>query len=154
MKRKWTMIVGGWTLVTGLLGGCVAQPSVSLEMEDSAVEVRSYQSRTYEGVAVATVMHAMISTLQDLGFVIRMGDARLGLVSASRFERGGMGVANGGLLVTATVRETSSETVEVRVNARLGMVPVEDPEPYRDFFAAGSQAVFLEHRAVPAKVGG
>ena len=154
MKRKLTMIVGGWTLVTGLLGGCVAQPSVSLEMEDSAVEVRSYQSRTYEGVAVATVMHAMISTLQDLGFVIRMGDARLGLVSASRFERGGMGVANGELLVTATVRETSSETVEVRVNARLGMVPVEDPEPYRDFFAAVSQAVFLEHRAVPAKVGG
>jgi hypothetical protein len=146
--------MGGWALLAGVLGGCVAQPSVSLEMEDSAVQVRSYQSRTFEGVAVATVMHAMISTLQDLGFVIKMGDARLGLVSASRFERGGMGVANGELLITATVRETSPENVEVRVNARLGMDPVEDPEPYREFFAAVSQAVFLEHRAVPAKVGG
>jgi hypothetical protein len=146
--------MGGWALLAALLGGCVAQPSVSLEMEDSAVEVRSYQSRTFEGVAVDKVMHAMISTLQDLGFVIKMGDARLGLVSASRFERGGIGVANGLLLITATVRETSPENVQVRVNARLGMAPVEDPEPYRDFFAAVSQAVFLEHRAVPAKVGG
>ena len=154
MNTKLTMIMGGWALLAGVLGGCVAQPSVSLEMEDSAVQVRSYQSRTFEGVAVATVMHAMISTLQDLGFVIKMGDARLGLVSASRFERGGMGAANGELLITATVRETSPENVEVRVNARLGMNPVEDPEPYRDFFAAVSQAVFLEDRAVPAKVGG
>jgi hypothetical protein len=147
-------MAGGWVVVALSLGGCVAQPSVSLQMQDSAVEVRSYQSRTYEGVAVTTVMHAMVSTLQDLGFVIRMGDARLGLVSASRFEKGGLGAANGELLITATVRETSPENVEVRVNARLGMLPVQDPEPYRDFFAAVSQAVFLEHRAVPAKAGG
>ena len=157
MNTKLTMM-GGRALIAGLLsvllGGCVAQPSVSLEMEDSAVEVRSYQSRTFEGVAVTTVMHAMVSTLQDLGFVIKMGDARLGLVSASRFEHGGFGAANGELLITATVRETSPEDVEVRVNARLGMLPVEDPEPYRDFFAAVSQALFLEHRAVPAKAGG
>ena len=154
MNTKLTVVAGGWVLVALLLGGCVAQPSVSLEMEDSAVEVRSYQSRTYEGVAVTTVMHALVSTLQDLGFVIKMGDARLGLVSASRFEQGGFGAANGELLITATVRETSPEDVEVRVNARLGMLPVEDPEPYRDFFAAVSQALFLEHRAVPAKAGG
>jgi hypothetical protein len=154
VNTKLNIVAGGWVLVAVLLGGCVAQPSVSLEMEDSAVEVRGYQSRTYEGVALTTVMHAMVSTLQDLGFVIKMGDARLGLVSASRFERGGLGVAGGELLLTATVRETSPENVEVRVNARLGMQPIEDPEPYRDFFAAVSQAVFLEHRAVPAKVGG
>ena len=158
MSTKLTMIVGGWALPAGLLsvllGGCVAQPSVSLEMEDSAVEVRSYQSRTFEGVAVTTVMHAMVSTLQDLGFVIKMGDARLGLVSASRIEKGAIGVPSGELLITATVRETSPENVQVRVNARLGMNPLEDPEPYRDFFAAVSQAVFLEHRAVPAKGGG
>lgn len=154
MTTKLTLMDSGWVLVAVLLGGCVAQPSVSLEMEDSAVQVRSYQSRTYEGVAVTTVMHAMVSTLQDLGFVIRMGDARLGLVSASRFEKGRLGAAHGELLVTATVREISPEHVEVRVNARLGMQPVEDPEPYRDFFAAVSQALFLEHGAVPAKAGG
>jgi len=65
-----------------------------------------------------------------------------------------MGVPSGELLITATVRETSPESVQVRVNARPGMNPLEDPEPYRDFLAAVSQGVFLEHRAVPAKGGG
>ena len=129
------------------LGGCVAPPSVSLEMEESAVEVRSYQSRDFEGVPLATVMQALMGTLQDLGFVIRNGDGRLGLVSATRYE----GVQE--LIVTATARQDANGVVNVRVNARLGVQPVVDPEPYRDFFAAVTQAVFLEHGSVPAKTG-
>lgn len=134
-------------LLCGALAGCVAEPSVSLEMEESAVEVRSYQSRNFEGADRAAVLQALMSTLQDLGFVIRTGDARLGLVSASRFQ----GIQE--LLVTATVREAADGTVNVRVNARLGVQPVVNPEPYRDFFAAVTKALFLERGEVPPKAG-
>ena len=140
-------------VAVALLVGCVAEPSVSLEMEESAVEVRSYQSRDFEGVDVVTVMQALVGTLQDLGFVIKMGDARLGLVSASRFEAGGAGALSGELLLTATVRDAGQGVINVRVNARLGIRPIVDPEPYRDFFAAVTQAVFLEQGEVPAKSG-
>ena len=125
--------------------GCVSEPSVSLQMDQSAVETRSYQSRTYDQVDVTLAMQAVMETLQDLGFVIRSGDARLGLVTASRQE----GFVE--LNVTATVRERPNESVEVRLNANLGMQQLDDPEPYRDFFAALTQSLFLSTNPVPAK---
>lgn len=131
-------------LLTALYG-CISEPSVSLQMDQSAVETRSYQSRTFDDVDKVLAMQAVMETLQDLGFVIRSGDARLGLVTASRHE----GIAE--LSVTATVRERTATSVEIRINANLGMQQLDDPEPYRDFFAALTQSLFLSTNPAPAK---
>ncbi len=133
------------SMLLASIAGCVSEPSVSLQMDQSAVETRSYQSRTFDDVDKTVALQAVMQTLQDLGFVIKSGDARLGLVTASRYD----GVIE--LAVTATVRENSSTSVEVRLNANFGLQRVDDPEPYRDFFAALTQSLFLSTNPAPAK---
>jgi hypothetical protein len=82
------------------------------------------------------MLRLVIATLQDLSFVIDKADATLGGVSATKLD-------GYQLRMTVTVRRKSETQLLVRANAQFNITPVEDPEPYQQFFAALQKSVFL-----------
>src|SRR5262245_19779080 len=67
----------------------------------SVVQLRSYQTRTFDTTDKLQTLRTVIATLQDLGFVIDKADATLGSITATKL--------NGyRLRMTVTVRERGS----------------------------------------------
>ncbi len=81
-------------------------------------------------------MRSVISTLQDLGFVIDSADVTLGTVTATRLDKYTM-------RMTVTVREKGTKQIAVRANARIGEENVTNPATYQDFFSDLDKAMFL-----------
>jgi hypothetical protein len=102
----------------------------------SQVEVRSYQTRTYDTDNKIRVLRAVMATLQDLGFVIDKADDRIGIVSATKLQ----GYA---LSMSISVRPNGQQ-MTVRANAQYNLTAVEDPGPYQDFFASLDKGLFLD----------
>jgi len=103
----------------------------------SQVEIRSYQTRTYDTDDKIKVLRAVMSTLQDLGFVIDKADDVIGIVSATKLQ----GYA---LSMSIFVRPNGQQMV-VRVNAQFNLKAVEEPGPYQDFFASLDKGMFLDY---------
>ena len=78
----------------------------------------------------------MISTLQDLSFVVDKADLELGTVSATK-------LSGYQLRMTVTVRPRGTNQMLVRANAQYMDKAVEDPKPYQDFFTALEKSMFL-----------
>jgi hypothetical protein len=102
----------------------------------SQVEVRSYQTRTYDTDNKIRVLRAVMATLQDLGFVIDKADDMIGIVSATKLQ----GYA---LSMSISVRPKGQQMV-VRANAQYNLTAVEDPGPYQDFFTSLDKGLFLD----------
>jgi hypothetical protein len=130
-----------------LLAGCYTNPAVAVFDTGSQLQVRSYQTRAFETADREKTLRAIIATMQDLGFVIDKADATLGSVSGTK-------LASYELRMTATVRPRGTTQLLVRVSAQgkpkptAAAKPIEDPAPYRDFFAALSKSLFLEAQQV------
>jgi hypothetical protein len=107
-----------------------------LASSQSAVQLRSYQSRAFDTTDRAKTLRTVIATLQDLGFVIDKADATLGTVSATKLDRYA-------LRMTVTVRERGTTQTLIRANAQYNVTAVEDPKPYQQFFEALQKAMFL-----------
>ncbi|MBM3642796.1 MAG: hypothetical protein FJX02_00425 [Alphaproteobacteria bacterium] len=107
-----------------------------LATTQSAVQLRSYQTRAFDTVDRQKTLRTVIATLQDLGFVIDKADATLGTVSATKLDRYA-------LRMTVTVRERGTTQTLVRANAQFNITAVEDPKPYQQFFEALQKAMFL-----------
>ena len=60
--------------------GCVPPP----KPEQTQLEVREYQTRTFETGDTALVMKAMLNALQDDGYVVKNAVVDLGLITAER----------------------------------------------------------------------
>jgi len=99
--------------------------------------VRSYQTRTYDTNDKIRVLRAVMSTLQDLRFVIDKADDTVGVVSATKLD----GYA---LSISVSVRP-SGEQMIVRANAQYNLKAIEDPGPYQDFFSALDKGLFLDN---------
>ena len=127
------------TSVVALLfiAGCVTSKEQILKADQSQVQLRSIQTRAFDTNDKEKMMRTIISTLQDLNFVIDRADLELGSVTASKFT------ANTLLKMTVTVRPRSESQLLVRANAQYGIKAIEDPEPYQDFFNSLEKAIFL-----------
>lgn len=124
------------------LTGCASLKDRVLDTGDqSQVEKRSYQSRAFDTNDKQKVLRAVISTLQDLGFVIDKADATLGTVSGTKLD-------NYSLKMTVSVRPKGKDQMLVRANAQFNITPVEDPKPYQDFFNSLSKSLFLQAQNV------
>ena len=124
-----------------LMAACATTNERILDMGDQTqLQKRAYQSRIFDTNDSDKVLRAVISTLQDLGFVIDRADYTLGVVSATKLN-----VYQ--LKMTVSTRPRGNERTLVRANAQFNVRPVEDPKPYQDFFASLEKSLFLTAHA-------
>ena len=120
-----------------VLSGCATTAGKAFETNESQVKLRSIQTRAFDTTDKQKMMQTVISTMQDLEFVIDKADLILGSVSGSKF----LGYAV--IKMTVTVRPRGENQLLVRANAQYGIKSVEDPETYQDFFTALEKSIFL-----------
>lgn len=116
--------------------GCATTQARLLDSDESQVKLRSFQSRAFDTTDKATTLRTVISTLQDLGFVVDQADLTLGTVTGTK-------LAGYQLRMTVSVRPRGETQLLVRANAQYNIQPVTEPEPYQMFFAALEKAMFL-----------
>lgn len=140
MKNKCSIIV---VLVVSIfiLASCAPSNKQVLATSESQVKLRSIQTRAFDTGDKNKMLRTVIATLQDLGFIIDKADVNLGTVSATKLNRYD-------LRVTVMVKERGETQLLVRANAQYNIHPVEDPEPYQQFFDSLSKAVFLTAQQV------
>jgi len=125
-----------------LFSGCASTAGKAFETNESQVKLRSIQTRAFDTTDKKKMMQTVISTMQDLDFVIEKADLMLGSVTGSKF----LGYAV--VTMTVIVRPRGEKQLLVRVNAQYGVNSVEDPATYQDFFTALEKAIFLTAQQV------
>ena len=128
-------------ICASILGGCATTNQHVLDTGDETqLQKRSYQSRVFETADKEKDLRAVISTLQDLGFVIDRADLVLGSVSGTKLE-------GSQIKITVSVRPKGNDRMTVRANAQFNVTPVEDPKQYQDFFSSLEKSLFLSANA-------
>lgn len=112
-----------------------------LETSESQVQMRQIQSRAFNTTNETKTLRTVIATLQDLGFVIDKADKDLGTVSGTKLD-------GYSLRMTVSVKSRGSKQTVVRANATYNVTPVEDPQPYQQFFTALEKSMFLTAHSV------
>jgi len=116
--------------------GCATTQERLFDSDSSQVQLRSIQTRAFDTGDKEKTLRTVISTLQDLGFVIDKADATLGTVSATKLN-------NYAVRITVTVRPRGETQHLVRANAQYNIQPITEPESYQQFFVALEKAMFL-----------
>ncbi len=124
-----------FSVVSLALGACAPQNAMITD-GGSQVQIRQIQTREYDTLDKRDTLRSIISTLQDLGFVIDKADNELATISATKLQ-------NYQIRMTITVRERDGERLAVRASARFNEQPIEDALAYQDFFAVLDKAMFL-----------
>jgi hypothetical protein len=124
---------------TALLAGCNAtmKERVLDSSDQSQLQKRSYQTRLFDTADKEKVMRGVISTLQDLSFVVERADMMLGTVSGTKYQQ------QLAIRMTVSVRPKGTTQMVVRANGQLNIQPIEDPKAYQDFFASLEKSLFL-----------
>ncbi|MFA5039100.1 MAG: hypothetical protein WC732_05405 [Candidatus Omnitrophota bacterium] len=125
-----------------LISGCATTSQRIMASEKSQVQLRSMQTRAFDTVDKKMMLQTIISTMQDLDFVIDKADFTLGTVTGSKF----LGYAV--VTMTVTVRTRGEKQLLVRANAQHGIKSVEDAATYQDFFTTLEKALFLTAQQV------
>lgn len=120
-----------------VLSGCATTAGRAFETSESQVKLRSIQTRAFDTTDKKKMMQTVISTMQDLDFVIDKADLMLGSVTGSKF------IGYAVVTMTVIVRPRGEKQLLVRANAQHGIKSVEDPGTYQDFFTALGKAMFL-----------
>lgn len=126
-----------------LITSCATTHDSRILGTDNQVESRSMQTRSFDTSDRTIVIRNVISTLQDLSFVIDKADTDLGTVSATRLYKGN----KVRMTVTARPSSTKKSTI-VRASAQYNLKPIENPKIYQDFFSSLSKSLFLSANAV------
>ncbi len=124
-----------------IVSGCRTTANKVFDMKESQVELRSIQTRAFDTNDKKKLLQAVISTMQDLEFVIDDADLTLGSVTGSKFARGT-------IVMTVTVRLREEKQLLVRASARRGLKPITDAVTYQDFFTALEKSLFLTAQQV------
>lgn len=129
-------------LLCPVMCGCASSKQQLLVADDSQVKLRSIQTRAFDTTDKEKTLRTIISTLQDLDFVIEKADAELGTITAAKFHKGVV------TRITVTVRPRGEKQLLIRANVQYGLNAVETPEPYQDFFTSLEKAMFLTAQQV------
>jgi hypothetical protein len=135
MSRR-VFIVLGLVVLAWATQGCTTSRSQVLQADESAVKLRSIQTRVFDTTDKPKMLRTVMATLQDLGFVVDAADDTIGSVTATKLDRYA-------LKMTVMVRPRNERQLLVRANAQYNLNAVANPEPYQNFFAALEKAIFL-----------
>jgi hypothetical protein len=100
------------------------------------------QTRAFDTTDKKKMTQTVISTMQDLDFVIDKADFMLGSVTGSKF------LGQAAVTMTVIIRSRGEKQLLVRANAQYGIKSVEDPATYQDFFVSLEKAIFLTAQQV------
>ncbi len=140
LKRLSSVFIAILLIVS--ISGCATTASKAFESSESQVKLRSIQTRAFDTTDKKKMMQTVISTMQDLDFVIDKADLTLGSVTGTKF----IGYAT--IVMTVTVRPRGEKQLLVRANAQYGIQSVEDPATYQDFFTSLEKSLFLTAQQV------
>ena len=121
-------------LFAGTLCGCVSVNQRALDSGTSQLATRNYQTKSFDTSDSDNVIRNIVSTMQDLGFIIDKADKDLGTVSGFSF--------NSKTNMTVTVRQKGKQCL-VRANAEYNNKAITEPVAYQNFFNALAQSLFL-----------
>jgi hypothetical protein len=124
------------------LFGCATTSQQIMSTDKSQVQLRSMQTRAFDTTDKKKMMQTIVSTMQDLDFVIDKADFIIGSITATKF----LGYTS--VVMTVTVRPRGEKQLLVRSNAQYGIKSVEDAATYQDFFTALEKALFLTAQQV------
>ena len=127
------------------LSGCGTSKNHLLKIDESQVQLRSIQTRAFDTTEKDKMLRTVISTLQDLGYIVNEANEVIGTVSArtTHIKYKFLEKKNYALLITVTVRPRGETQLLVRANAEYGKRPVEDPLVYQNFFTVLEKSIFL-----------
>lgn len=137
---KWCLI--GIFICCIIATSCATTTTQAFETDASQVQLRSIQTRAFDSTDKSMMMQAVISTMQDLDFVLDKADYDIGTVTGSKF------LSNRLVKMTVTIRARGETQLLVRANAQCGTHSIEDPEEYQNFFTLLSKSLFLTAHAV------
>jgi hypothetical protein len=135
-------------MLATLLMSCATQlpvREVIFEDQMTMLQTRSIQSRTFELTDRIKAMRAVISTLQDLDFVIDNADSHVGIITATKMK-------SFHLHTTVKVNDTDSGRIIVRLQMSAGyplgrhgyVNPITLAEGvYQEFFTSLEKNFFL-----------
>ncbi len=121
-------------LFSAFIAGCPSQ-NARITQGGDQLKLRNMQTRAFDTADKNMVVRNVVSTLQDLSFVIDKADSDLGTVSATR-------LSGYQIRMTVTVRPSDNRLL-VRANAQYNLKAIEDPVLYQDFFSALQKSMFL-----------
>lgn len=113
--------------------GCTSSKEHLLRMDESQVKLRKMQTRAFDTVDKVSMLRTVISTLQDLGYIVNEANEVIGSITAYR----------SGVVITVTVRPRGETQLLVRANAQFGLNAVEKPLVYQNFFNVLGKSIFL-----------
>jgi hypothetical protein len=123
--------------VGAVLAGCASTSNKAFRTEESQVELRNMQTRAFDTTDRKMMMQTIVSTMQDLDFVIDKADATLGTITGTKFSKSAY------ITMSVTVRPRGETQLMVRANAQYGTAVVKDAETYQDFFNSLGKSLFL-----------
>lgn len=121
-----------------LLSGCQWDSRTQvLGSINSQAAQRSISTRSFDTGDRNKVFQAVVSSLQDLGFVVDRADDVLGTISATRY-------GDGLVRFTVTIRPGAPNKTIVRASGQINETELSDPAPFQRFYNALSQSLFLQ----------
>jgi hypothetical protein len=162
MKKFWILPI----IVSMLAFGCATR---GVTPQKTQLQIREFQTRTYETNDTKMVMKAMLNVLQDDGFIVKNAVLDLGLLSAEKsvdienkreaflaaFFAGANAVWKKASIIecTANVSEYGKQT-RVRINFQLKVLnnkggimkigQIEDEKYYQAFFSKVDKGIFIQ----------
>ncbi len=158
--------------LTLVLSGCVTPP----RQEKTQLQIREFQTRSYDTTDFKMVMKAVMAALQDQDFILKQAELELGFITAQKeldVENAGevfwsiLGAAFGGgkaIYRKNSITEASAnisehgDQIRVRVNFQIKLIDnvgrvikieqVEDQAFYQEFFSKVDKSIFLGKEGV------
>ena len=143
MKISGILMVVIATLIA--FSGCTSSKEQLMKMDESQVKLRSMQTRAFDSTEKDKMLRTVISTLQDLGYIVNEANEVIGTVSArtTHIKYKFLDKKKYPLLITVTVRPRGETQLLVRANAQYNQKAVENPLVYQNFFTVLGKSIFL-----------